>query len=144
MPPARRGAIFDASYSDVDPAGRVPYPEVMEVLPQASRVREAERVLNLDRVRDDEAQTLTWTAFLPWDQARPALEAALRSGLAWTRANGYGQLVDAARRSRDPRALPAAVETLLRLRNEQDPVRLRALEALAEAAPLLTAGSAAT
>jgi hypothetical protein len=144
LPPARRGAIYDASHSDVEAAARVQYEEVLEPLPRAIRAREAERVLKLDAIRDNPALTLWWTAFLPWDQARPVLEEALRSGAAGTRADGYALLLDAARRSRDPQAVASAVETLLRLRNEPEPVRSRALDALADLPPQVTAGSAET
>lgn len=142
LPPHRRGGIYDASWADADTSAMVPAPGVVEVLPEAWRVREAERVLRLDHVRTQEDLTLQWSAYLPWDRAREALAAALRSGDAAVRSAAYGRLVAAARRSRDRQAVAVVVETLLRLRNEQDPVRAAALGALAGTARLLTAGSA--
>jgi len=86
---------------------------------------------------------LVWSAYLAWPDASAALEVAVRSGDAEERAQGYVLLVDAARRSRDPRTVAEVVLRLGRLRNEQDPVRAAALTALAKVAPLLGAETAA-
>ncbi|MDG4786624.1 hypothetical protein O7626_11895 [Micromonospora sp. WMMD1102] len=141
--PARRGELYDRALAETDPAVLVPAGEIMEVLPVAVRIREATRVLGLARIREREAEVRTWSAYLAWPEASAALEVALRSGDADERAHGYTLLVQAARRSREPRAVAEVVARLDRLHNEQDPVRAAALTALAKAAPLLTAESAA-
>ncbi|MDO3703224.1 hypothetical protein Q3W71_16245 [Micromonospora sp. C28SCA-DRY-2] len=141
--PSRRGELYDRALTEVDTAALVPAAEVMEVLPAAVRIREATRVLDLPRIREREAEVRRWSAYLAWPDACAALDAALRSGDADERAHGYALLVAAARRSRDPRAVAEVIVRLGRLRNEQDPVRAAALTALAAAAPLLAADTAA-
>ncbi|MEV4706086.1 hypothetical protein [Actinoplanes sp. NPDC049316] len=141
--PARRGELYDRAMAEVDTGSLIPAAEIMEVLPAAVRIREATRVLGLAKTQEREAQVLAWSAYLAWPDASVVLEAALRSGDADERASGYALLVDAARRSRDPRAVADVIVRLGRLRNEQDPVRTSALTALAKVAPLLTADMAA-
>ncbi|MFC6016813.1 hypothetical protein ACFP2T_11420 [Plantactinospora solaniradicis] len=144
LPPSRRGTLYDAATAEVENENLVPGEVLLAVLPQRWRHREARRVLGLPRIRDDEAATLRYTAFLPWPDAEPVLTAATRRASADDRGTGYELLLRAAGRSADPAAVAVAVEHLLRLRNEQDPVRARALLALAELPRLLGAGSVET
>jgi hypothetical protein len=127
----------------VNTATRVPPTEVMEVLPAAVRIREATRVLGLPKIREREDLVRSWSSFLAWPDASAALADALRSGAAGERAQAYGMLVHAARRSRDPQVVAELVDRLGRLRNEQDPVRSAALTALSSVARLLTPAAAA-
>jgi len=141
--PARRAELYDLALAEADTAVLIPAAAVMEVLPSATRIREATRVLGLAKTREREAEVRAWSAYLAWPEASAALEVALRSGDADERAHGYTLLAEAARRSRDPQAVAEVIVRLGRLRNEQDPVRAAALTALAKVAPLLTAGTAA-
>jgi hypothetical protein len=141
--PARRGELYDLALAEADTARLVPAAEVMEVLPAAVRIREATRVLGLAKIQEREAQVRAWSAYLAWPDASAALAGALGSGDADDRAQGYALLVEAARRSRDRRAVAEVIVRLGRLRNEQDPVRATALTALAKVAPLLVADAAA-
>jgi hypothetical protein len=143
MPPSRRGPFHDAVMADVDTSQAVLGEVIMEVLPWRWREREARRILGLARVRDDEAATLRFAGYLPWAEAAPALAAATRRAEAEDRAVAYELLVAAALRSRDPAAVASVVAQLAGLRNEQDPVRARALVALSSAARLVEAGSVA-
>ncbi|WFE29422.1 hypothetical protein O7623_09635 [Solwaraspora sp. WMMD791] len=138
LAPARRGELYDAVTVDVDTADRLLSVELLTVLPRRWQHREARRMLRLDRVRASEDLTLTYTAFLPWAEAEPALVAAARRADATARGTGYTLLLDAAGRNGDPAAVAAAVEQLRRLRNDQDPVRARALTALSQVVGLLT------
>ncbi|MCW3842853.1 hypothetical protein ONA70_22390 [Micromonospora yasonensis] len=143
VPPARRGALYDGALAEVNTATRVPPTEVMEALPAAVRIREANRVLGLPNIREREDSVRYWSSFLSWPEASAEMADALRSGDAGERAQAYGLLVDAARRSRDPQVVAELVDRLGRLRNEQDPVRSAALTALSSVARLLTAAAAA-
>lgn len=143
VPPARRGDLYDGALAEVETAVLVPAHEIMEVLPAAVRIREATRVLGLEKIRESEAQVLVWSAYLAWPEASAALDVALRSGDADERASAYALLVDAARRSRETPVAAEVVTRLGRLRNEQDPVRAAALTRFAKLARLLTAGTAA-
>jgi hypothetical protein len=128
--PAAREALLDGACPDVDPA-RV-WPDVLlEALPRARRRREAARMLALPAVRADPDRTLALTAFLALDDARPALQRACQAADADERGRGVARLIACAGRSGP---LHAVLEHLLpRLKNEQDPVRLQALQALARA-----------
>jgi hypothetical protein len=143
VPPSRRGALYDGALAEVNTATRVPPTEVMEALPAAVRIREATRVLGLPHIREREELVRYWSSFLAWPDASAALADALRSGDAGERAQAYGMLVHAARRSRDPLVVAELVDRLGRLRNEQDPVRAAALSALSSVARLLTVAAAA-
>ncbi|MDI6100827.1 hypothetical protein QLQ12_19635 [Actinoplanes sp. NEAU-A12] len=141
LPPARRGGLYDAALADVDTATRIPPSRVMDVLPAAVRFREAARVLALPAVREHESQVREWSAYLPWPEASAALEPAIRSGDATVRAAGWSLLVAAALRTRATGPVAEVTGRLVGLRNEQDPVRSAALEALAGAGRLLTAAA---
>src|SRR5262249_27803336 len=96
------------------------------------------RVLGLAEVRASESMAVHYSAFLPWDQARDGLVTATRRPTPEERAAAYEAMVACAYRSGEPGAVGEMVEYLTRLRNEQDPVRGRALAVLAStAAPLL-------
>ncbi|MEU8006791.1 hypothetical protein AB0B66_37010 [Catellatospora sp. NPDC049111] len=135
--PRHRERLYDAAYAGVEQSLAQLSDDVMEVLPHRRRVAEAERMLTLAAVRSDEQLTLRMTAFLPWSQARPVLTAATRAAEASDRAYAYRLLVACAARSRDAAVVTEAAEYLRRLRNEQDPVRREALDALAGVNPLL-------
>ncbi|MFC7533321.1 hypothetical protein [Actinoplanes sp. GCM10030250] len=138
LPPSRRAELHDAAFAGVDTSVRIPPAELMDVLPREVRIREAARVLTLPRIREQEPQAEYWSGYLAWPDAVAALESAIRSGDAGDRARGYGLLVLAAVRSRDPEPVAEVIGRLLRLGNEQDPVRMSALRPLAGAARLLT------
>ncbi|GAA3739919.1 hypothetical protein GCM10022225_23830 [Plantactinospora mayteni] len=144
LPPRHRGTLYDAATAQVDSAHLVISDRVMTVLPHRWRHREARRILALPKIAENEAETLRYTAYLPWPEAEPALSAALRRADADDRATGYELLLAAAARSGDPNAVADAVDRLVLLRNEQDPVRARALLALAAMPRLLTPESAGT
>jgi hypothetical protein len=141
LPPARREAAFEVAMAGIDLSTRELAPAVLDVLPLARRAREARRMLGLRKVAEDPWRTLEVTAFLPYDQAAETLREATRRADAEERGRGYALLIGCAGRSRDPEIFTGALDSLARLRNEQDPVRLRALTALTAVPPgLLRAG----
>jgi hypothetical protein len=143
VPPARRAVLYEAAYAGVERGQARPADEMLDVLPRTVRAAEAMRILELGPVRADAALTLHYTAFLPWQQAKAPLTAATARSLAEDRAAGYGLLVACASRSGDAGAVTEVIGYLRRLRNEQDPVRARALTALAQVRPLLLQPQAA-
>jgi hypothetical protein len=94
-------------------------------------------------VRDSEALTLAYTAHLAWPDAEPVLSAAVGRGEPEERAEGWELMVACAGRSGSAAVLTAVIERMRRLRNEQDPVRSRALSALARLQPWLIEADAA-
>ncbi|MFG2040356.1 hypothetical protein [Dactylosporangium sp. NPDC048998] len=128
--PRHRGEWFALATSGVDRSRERTNDAILDVLPVAPRIAEARRVLALQEVRQDERLTLHYTAYLPWAEAEPVLLAATRAADADDRARAWQELVRCAARGGDPAAVRAAVEHLLRLRNERDPVRGAAFAAL--------------
>jgi hypothetical protein len=137
VPPSRRAAVYDAAYADMDRSQSRPSDQILDVLPRARRWAEARRVLSLESVRANAALTLHYTAFLPWDQAKASLTEATRRALADDRAAAYELLLACAARSADAGVVTEVVGDLRRLRNEQDPVRRRALSGLTRVSPRL-------
>ncbi|TDE29481.1 hypothetical protein [Actinomadura sp. 6K520] len=144
FPPSRREAVFEAAMRGVDRGAAELGEDLLDVLPREPRYREARRMMGLRRVAETPSRTWGVAAFLPYEEALPILGELTRRPDAGERATGYALLIRCAGRSGDPAVLGAALESLARLRNEQDPVRLSALSALASVPEgLLRAGHAA-
>ncbi|MEU8248307.1 hypothetical protein [Nonomuraea sp. NPDC048916] len=131
LPPSRREAVFDAAMTGVDLGRAELSGGLLEVLPLGRRSAEARRMAGLRHVAQSPSRLLETTAFLPYGEAEPALRAETRRSNGSDRALGYRHLIACAGRSRDPEVITGLLESLERLRNEQDPVRLAAVEALA-------------
>jgi hypothetical protein len=137
VPPRERAELFTRAMSDVDSSRSQPDHEVLEVLPAALRVAQARRALTLEAVRQSESATLWYTAHLPWAEAEEPLLAATRQARAADRVTGWRLLILCAARANDPAAVLSATHHLLRLRNEQDPVRGSAVRSLTGVRPAL-------
>ncbi|MBO0803000.1 MAG: hypothetical protein J2P25_07995, partial [Nocardiopsaceae bacterium] len=143
LPPSRRGELYAAAYRGTERSQVTASDAMLDVLPRALRWAEARRVLDLDRVRADTARTRRYTAFLPLEEAKAPLTGATRLPQAEDRAAGYEALAECADRTGRAEAVTEVVEHFRRLRNEQDPVRVRALTALAGIRPRLLAPESA-
>ncbi|MGP4096221.1 hypothetical protein [Nonomuraea sp. KM90] len=130
VPPSRRDTVFTATMEGVDLSQALLSEDLLNVLPLRRRVAEARRMLGLRVIAEDPYRSLELTAFLPYDEAEPVLRAATRRSEGFDRANGYVHLVACAGRGRDPEIVTRLADALGRLRNEQDPVRLAAAQAL--------------
>lgn len=137
MPPSRRGELYAAAYRDTERSQTVPSDAMFDVLPRAVRWAEAQRVLNLDHVRADTVKTWRYTSYLSWEEAKASLTEVTRRPQAEDRAIGYELLAQCAGRSGQAGPVAETVEYCRRLRNEQDPVRARVLNALAGVRPRL-------
>ncbi|MGR3932979.1 hypothetical protein [Streptomyces sp. BRA346] len=144
LPPARRAAFFDAATAEHDASHAVLAPAVLDALPRPRRQAEARRMATQARERGAHWTTvLEAVAYLPVEEAREELLAATRRPAADDRATAYPLLIRNAARSGDPDAVTALLGQLERLRNEQDPVRHAALDALAATPPALFTDDAA-
>ncbi len=76
-------------------------------------------------------------SFLPVEEARARLVEATRRPAAEDRAEAWPLLIRNAARSGDHAAVTSVLEEMVRLRNEQDPVRSAALDALSRVRPAL-------
>lgn len=130
---ARRGALYARTgLTWRDAEGVVPA-EVVGLLPREHREREARRHLGLGALAARPQQRLPYAAFLPWDEAGASLERFIRNPDADLRAGALAALVGAARYQRD--RLGELLRLLRARRNEQDPVRLAFVAALAALPP---------
>ncbi|NEB36000.1 hypothetical protein [Streptomyces sp. SID14515] len=139
LPPGRRTALHEAvtEVRGEGASGSTADTRLLDALPRNGVVAVARRTAERARARGDIAAVLTATSYLPFDEAREPLLAATRGPAADDRATAWSLLVGGAGRSGDPARVATVLEDLLRLRNEQDPVRSAALTALTGVKPAL-------
>ncbi|MBO1330812.1 hypothetical protein [Streptomyces sp. VRA16 Mangrove soil] len=132
--PAGRPAVHETALAGRGAAHRDLDTGVLDALPRFYVAEVARRAARTARERGDSWDTvLLAESYLPPAEAREALDAATRRPVAAHRAVAWPLYVRNAARSADPAQVTAtAVELAARLRNEQDPVRSAALQALAD------------
>lgn len=128
LPPSRRAELFTHAFEGI-PARELP-DELLAVLPHALRDSEAERRLSFREVKEDRNRLLASHALRLIEHAREPLAKAAFASKAEDRAQALVYLVRATGLSR--RGMTETLTHLKRLRNEQDPVRMAVLGALAE------------
>ena len=132
--PARRAAVFSArGLAWRDGEGRVEA-ETIALLPREAREREARHHVGLPALATRPAERFPYAALLPWEEARRALDPWIGHPEGDLRGRALAALVSAARFHRDRLAEVLALAEARR--NEQDPVRLAILTALAELPPV--------
>lgn len=133
LAPSRRGELFTHAYEGI-PARELP-DALLAVLPHALRDAEAERRLGFREVKENRSRLLATHALRLIEHAREPLAKAAFAAKAEDRAEALVYLVRATGRSR--RGMTETLAHLMRLRNEQDPVRMQVLLELAQV-PLST------
>ncbi|WP_433656757.1 hypothetical protein ACQPW1_35940 [Nocardia sp. CA-128927] len=137
LPPGRRTELVrqvfirpgvDAAQVDLD---------ALDSLPRHERATLARELLSRQGGSDDRPVRERLIARLSWEEAEPVLHESIRRPTADERAEAYPLLVVAAVGSRDPAVVGALLDSLRRLRNEQDPVRCTALQAINQIPPTL-------
>ncbi len=137
-PPVRRGAFYEAVVADRGNDALIVNAELLDVLPRSYVAGEARRMAERARARTAPwNQVLLAESYLPVPEAREQLVAATHRSPAEERAEAWPLLIGNAGRSGDPEAVTAVLREMGRLRNEQDPVRSAALDALAATRPAL-------
>lgn len=129
LAPSQRAAVFAAAYPEPTRQGRVWEEALLDELPHDLREQEAVRMLGLREIKDNRQESLRITACRSIRHARSTLEQASSVSPADERAMGLTCLVKSTVLSRE-----GMTETLLfltRIKNDQDPVRLAAMTALA-------------
>lgn len=139
LPPGRRAALHEAVTEDrgEGASGAAVDHRLLDALPRNRVAAVARRAAERSRARADDAAVLDATSYLPFDEGCAPLRAATRGPGADDRARAWSLLVRSAGRSGDPASVATVLEDLLRLRNEQDPVRSAALTALSGVKPAL-------
>jgi len=131
LPYPRRASAFASASEPLDTA-RIEWPtSLLAVLPTAERELEVTRMLGLVRAQTDASWRRELLGLRDIEHARAELEREGRAAQATDRAEAHMALIRSTMRSQGGMA-----ETLAwlraRVRNEQDPVRLAVLTALAE------------
>jgi hypothetical protein len=133
LAPSARAEVFAHAFPASALEGRLLPEALLAALPHALRDREAARILGLREIREDAERTLAITALRDIDAAREPLQEAAAAASAEDRARALSLLVACTGRSR--RGMTETLAFAARIRNEQDPVRLAVLDALAAAPP---------
>ncbi|MFF4318881.1 hypothetical protein [Streptomyces sp. NPDC001568] len=134
LPPGRRQA-FHAETSPEAP-GTWPQVDVLALLPREQRWASVRRTeAELDPAEECWWDDLALLGHGPFARSRTALLAAVRRSDADDREIAWPLLVAGATRDGDRAAIVEMLEATRRLRNDRDPVRRAALQALATAAP---------
>lgn len=138
LPPARRHAFYRAALEGRG-AGLVTVDVfILAVLPRSCVAEEARRMAAVAREHGARWNSqLLAESFLPVAEAHERLVEATRRPAAEDRAEAWPLLVRNAARSGDHAAVTSVLEEMGRLRNEQDPVRSAALDALSRVRPAL-------
>ncbi|MFI6956269.1 HEAT repeat domain-containing protein [Nocardia sp. NPDC050408] len=137
LPLARRTIVVRQVFArtGVDP-DQVPM-TALDALPHQERTALARELLDRPGGADVRAVRERLIARLPWNEAEPILAEAIRRSTADERAQAYPLFIMAAAGTRDPAVVATMLESLRRLRNEQDPVRYTALQAVNNLPPSL-------
>jgi hypothetical protein len=128
LAPSRRAALFTHAFEGI-PARELP-DALLATLPHALRDAEAERRLSFREVRDDRNRLLATHALRAIEHAREPLAKAAFAAKAEDRSQALMYLVKATGLSR--RGMTETLTHLMRLRNEQDPVRMVVLGELSQ------------
>ncbi|NUS12367.1 MAG: hypothetical protein HOY69_13370, partial [Streptomyces sp.] len=129
MPPAQRAAFYDEVAGQPGLSLQWYSADILAVLPAKERHERARARLAAD------GEDVTALTALPIAEARPRLLAEAHAAESWERGWAWAQLVRQAQLSGEPGALHGALELLVHLRNEQDPVRREALKGVAAVPP---------
>ncbi|MET9276215.1 hypothetical protein [Kribbella sp. NPDC003557] len=137
LPPSRRGAVFAAVTQHVDLGQAQLSAELLAALPHAVRTEQTRRMLTLPASEDG-----SWrrgvAGHLPFDEAFALLEPEVRDPDAAVRSSVYQAVIRSAGYGRRPEQVMQAVAWAAgRVRNDQDTVRLNAVQAVVELPPSL-------
>lgn len=137
LPFPRRAELFARATAELETT-RIEWPlSLLAVLPRALADREATRMLGLQRAATDGSWRRQLLGHRALVDARVLLEQECQSAQAEERAEALAALVAASARgardasARGPTGLGETLAYLRRIKNEQDPVRLAAITALA-------------
>ncbi len=131
--PSERAELLEHAHGQFDKE-RAPWSKkLLDVLPHEIRHAEARRILDLEVIRSDRMRSLDLSAYLPFEEARGALEEAARASDADERALALRSLVRCVGLNR--RGIAQALRFCQKIENDQDPVRRKVYEALAACPP---------
>ncbi len=135
LPPSMRGEIFTGAYEGINTENYEWPHNLLEVLPCEIRHREAERMLNLKKIKEDHNLTLEITAFCDIEHVRNFFYNATKVPKAEERGKVLNLLVKSTGLYR--KGLKETLSYLERIKNDQDPVRLDVFQGLLLISPSL-------
>ncbi|WP_410788249.1 hypothetical protein [Kribbella sp. C-35] len=138
LEPSRRAVIFAAVTQYVDLGQAQLSTELLQALPHAVRAEQARRMLALPAISEDAWWRRSIASHLPFDEAFALLEPDVSDPDAAVRSSVYQGVIQSAGYGRRPEQVVQAVTWAAgRIRNDQDTVRLNAVQAVAELPPTL-------
>ncbi|MEV0292888.1 hypothetical protein [Nocardia sp. NPDC050710] len=137
LPLPRRAAVVRAVFLRPGVGPAAVDATVLDLLPRHDRTTVARELLSRPGGSEIPEVRERLTARLPWDEAEPLLTTSIGLPSAPERSRAYPLLVAAAVGTRDPEIVGTLLTILRRLRNEQDPVRGVALQAVLAIPPTL-------
>lgn len=135
LPPSQRGDVFRIACSSIDVTNVIWNDELLEILPHAERNNEVERMLLMKNIAENRDQRLRIASLGSISRHREDFEKYATASQAEDRMQAYAYLVGCTKINR--RGLTETLQFLLRLKNEQDPIRNSALESLTNCPPSL-------
>ncbi len=137
LAPSKRESLFRRAIEALDHDRLRLSKALLDVLPHEVRHAETRRMLALAHFQDNPKERLEILGSLPIDECWDELRTDTEASDATVRAQSYRRLVLAVSGSRSSDYFSRLLEELQRLRNDQDPVRLAAMQALATVPPSL-------
>ena len=137
LAPSRRQGIFRQAMQGIDTAQLQIWKPLLSVLPHELRHAEARRMLDLDFYREQPAARWEILGSLPITEWWGELLAETHASDATVRGQAYRRLISATLEANNPEQFSDLLDHLQRLKNDQDPVRLPAMQALAVCPPHL-------
>ncbi|MGW6195183.1 hypothetical protein ACWF0M_03455 [Kribbella sp. NPDC055110] len=130
LPPSRRAVVFAAVTQYVDLSQTQLSTELLQALPHTVRAEQARRML---AISEDAWWRRSIASHLPFDEAFALLEPDVSEPDAAVRSSVYQGIIQSAGYGRRPEHVVQAVAWAAgRIRNDQDTVRLNAVQAVAE------------
>jgi HEAT repeat protein len=133
LKPEQREIIYnEVNLSWRDSEGKLD-PEIIKLLPQSLRLKEAKYHLDLPVLSTRPSQRLPYATFLAWEEAFLVLQTFIENPDPDLRIAALSALVGVVRYQRD--CISVLLELIKARRNEQDPVRMAIVRGLANLPP---------
>jgi hypothetical protein len=138
LAPSRRAVIFAAVTESVDLGQAQLSSDLLQVLPHAVRIEQTRRMLALPSISENPTLRRRVASHLPFDETFALLQPEVGAPDAGVRSSVYQAVLRSAGYGRRPEEVVQAVTWAAgRIRNDQDTVRLHALQAVVDLPPTL-------
>jgi hypothetical protein len=135
LSPSMREDIFTGVYEAIDIENYEWPHNLLEILPHRIRHKEAERMLNLRKIREDRNLTLEISSFCDIEKMRDFFYKSAKSPEAEERGKALNHLINCTGLNR--KGLKETLSYLEGFKNDQDPVKLLIFKGLSDIVPSL-------